>query len=115
MRKRAFKIPRDIARDLFTEAILEHAFHVDVDKLDNSWAREPTEKPIFWVMNHILTSGSYHLSFIERPPFHEDSQFAFFDIGCSSLASDPEYFLWIRVSIERGESLIQKYNLEEHK
>jgi hypothetical protein len=111
MRKRAFKIPRDRAHELLSEAILEHAFHVDVDMLDGKWTREPTEKPIFWVLDHILKSRNFHLSFIERDAFA--GSFAYFDVGCSMLTGSPEYFLWIRVSIERGEQLIEKYKLEQ--
>jgi hypothetical protein len=107
MRIRAFKTPPQ-RREVLTEA-MSVALHVYCDKLDcsESFARQPTDKTPEWVLDRALSVDS-HFHFIER----DDSCGRYFDVGLSTLMGSPDYFLWIKVSIEEGERLIEKYNLE---
>lgn len=111
MRKRAFSIRPDIARDVLTEA-MTLATSIRVDHLPGgSFRRMPTQKNIPWVLNHILESIRPHFAFIEREPFADDD-LPYFDVGASTMCNSPEYFLWIHVPPESAETLIEKYSLE---
>ena len=113
MRKRAFKIRREHARELLEEAIHEYAYFVNVDHLPpGTIRRRPTDKSIWWVIKHVLESKHNHFAFIERDGLLSETN-PYFDVGCSSMASDTDYFLWIRIPIEAGENLVEKYQLEQ--
>lgn len=111
MRKRAFQIRKEHAAELLEEA-KSLATYIAVDHLPPGvMTRRGTDKSIPWVTNHILNSKRVHFAFIEREQFANEPPY--FDVGCSTLASDPEYFLWIRVPISAGEMLIEKYQLKQ--
>lgn len=82
-----------------------------VDKLDcsKSFARENTDltyeeaKPLF-------EDKLLHFAFIQHKGFLDENDY--YDVGVSTQAGHPNYFIFFYISIEDGEKVAEKYNLE---
>ena len=102
-----YKFPKTIARELIKEAE-SLSFHKWCDELDCSvsFARKNTKKTLDEILD-LSDSVPTLFTFIERdnPDGHH------YEVGASTLPIGVSYFIWILVSIENGEKLIKKYNL----
>ena len=105
-----YKFTRKIARKLLEESILL-SDNVLVDELDcsKSFHRTATSLSVKEVLDIGLKDKNTFYSFIHRPA--HGSQEEHFEIGLSTMLMKPDYFLWIRASIEDGLKLIKKYKL----
>jgi len=113
-RKKNYIVPIEIADQFLTDAInVCNRVYVDMLVPGNA-RRQPTDKEVSWVKRHILTSKAPHLVCIERQPMFIDSE-PYYDIGGCTMCYEPEYFLWVEVSILETEKLIRKYDLKERK
>lgn len=110
--QKSYRIPKDNISAIFAEAMLL-ANYIYVDELDcaKSFARQQTDKTIEEVFEIALNNKSTLWNFIYRPHLFNGEN-PYFDIGCSTIGLKPDYFLWIRLSVENGEKLIKKYKLE---
>lgn len=93
--------------------------NVWTDELDcsKSFARKPSNKTREEVLEICLKNKS-HFVFIFRDQsfLDKDSPFAqnYWDVGCSTLCNNPDYFLWIKLTEEQGCNLAKKHKLKEH-
>ena len=81
------------------------------DQLDGSvsFSRQPTDKTPEEVLQIGLREVNTLWNFIKREAMCGDE--AYYDVGCCTLGKRPEYFLWIKLSIEDGDKLVKKYKL----
>lgn len=88
---------------------LTHADDVKVDQLDcsQSFRRQPTDKTIDQVLELCLADSRIFATLIGRM-LNEPH----FELVVSTMAQTPEYFLWIRLSLEAAGDLVDKYNLQ---
>lgn len=114
MRLRSFKIPV-AKREEVARAAIEVAEHVYCDKLDInvSIRRVPTTKTVDEVLQMCLDDSNSHWVFIERTPEWCGND-GHFDVGSSTMGLNVDYFLWIRVPIPAGNSLISRFKLEDN-
>jgi len=94
---------------------MELADHVYIDKLDVNCgvARVPTSKTPEEVLQICLELGDdAHWVMIERD-MKFVNQHGYWDLGASTMANHPDYFLWIRLNIPVGEALIKEFDLQE--
>ncbi len=91
---------------------------VTCDQLDcsKSIQRQPTDKTPEEVLQIGLGDRRTLYNFIRRegypyeePMYKEGS----YDVGLSTMCTTPVYFLWIKLTIEQGDRLIEKYNIYE--
>ena len=114
MQRRPYKIPRQKAEQIIREAmILAGEKNVLCDELNcaKSWSRQSTDKTPEEVLQMSLKGKNTIWTFI----FHDTlrGQEPYFDIGCIARENlgGTEYFLWIKLDVEAGDKLIQKYSL----
>lgn len=108
------------------EACLREAMrishHVHCDQLDCSVSvqRQPTDLTPEQLLEMGLNERRTHYHFIRRDeafpcdgPLYQNG---YYDVGLSTIRSEgPDYFLWIRLTIEQGDRLIEKHGLYERK
>jgi hypothetical protein len=111
MTRTAYFVPSDIAEELIHDA-LKLGSNIRCDQLDasKSWFREKTAKTPEEILQMVKKrkDGLFHFILRQRIPGRVD----YFDVGCSTLAHRPDYFLWIDITPEQGAELIAKYGLE---
>lgn len=116
MSRTPYVIPKDKAREIL-ELAISVALDVRVDQLDCSisWARQPTDKNIEEVLEIGLSKSNTHYNFIYRDmSVITNSSEDYWDIGFSTIALKPDYFLWITLQPENGWEIVKKYNLQKH-
>ena len=106
-----YKFTKKIARKLLTDAMLL-SDNIWTDELDcsKSFCRVESSKTPSEVLEIGLKDKHTFYSFIYRP--EQGSQEEHFELGLSTMLMKPDYFLWIRLSIEDGLELTKKYKLE---
>lgn len=107
----AYEIPKPKRKSIILEA-LNLAYYKEVDELDcsKSFARQPTNKSIDEVLKIAFTDKKalYNFIFRKMDYFGEED---YFDVGFSTLGTEPNYFLWLKLTPEDGFKLIEKYKL----
>jgi hypothetical protein len=108
-----YKFSKEIARQLLTEA-MELSYSVKVDELDcsKSCCRVATDKTPIEVLEIGLNDKYTLYSFIYRRNYGYPKDY--FELGLSTMLMNPDYFLWIRLSIEDGNNLAKKYKLSKY-
>jgi hypothetical protein len=111
--RKPYKIPKGKAAEILGKA-LALSRNVKVDQLDCSVSvrRQPTDKTILEVLTLGLENSSFY-HFIHREGMNWLDEEEYYDVGLSTCGLTPDYFLWIKLSIEQGNKLIQDYNLDE--
>ena len=81
------------------------------DQLDCSvsFLRQSTDKTPLEVLSMSLKKGFFVFNLMNAPYRGEEP---YFDVGCSTIGGNVDYFLWINLTIENGNKLIKKYNLK---
>lgn len=105
-------IPKDIFRELFTEAI-EYADRCWIDMLDckRSWRRMPSDKSIEEILD-MCEKGTPFLTCIYRVGRPEGAD-DFYEFSASTMnVNEPDYYLWVLVKPEYARKLIIKYDLK---
>lgn len=105
-------IPKDIFRELFTEAI-EISDRCWIDMLDckRSWRRMPSDKSIEEIMD-MCEQGKPFLTCIYRVGRPEGAD-DFYEFSASTMnVNEPDYYLWVLVKPEYARKLITKYGLK---
>lgn len=99
----------DTIKEIMVEAN-ELSFNSHVDKLDCSIspARQSISMKPEEAINTLLTQGC-HIVFIKRCFFNDDP---YFEVGFSTFSEIPHY-LFLNISVEHGEKLIKKYNIQK--
>ncbi len=108
-----YSIPKDKREEILCAAI-EIAYFVKVDQLDcsKSWMREDTDKTVEEVLNIGLNDKNTLYSFILRGAFQDNT---YYEAGLSTIGFKIDYFLWINLSLENGQKIIDKYGLTDKK
>lgn len=93
----------------FKDAVdLSYDSHIDVLDCSKSFRRQQcTTKTIQEMVDGANTK--HHNVCIDRSIQHEDSLYG--EIGYSTITTEPEYFLFIFVTLENLQILVDKYNL----
>lgn len=112
MNKRQFKVPHDIAGELFREALWS-ANYIRLDEIPEGSARRvQSNQSIGWAYDAIRKSDRPRLTCIERSAFLTSDP-DYFEFAMSTMSNIPEYILWIHVPIPQAEILIKKYKLTQ--
>lgn len=109
--KTAYFLPREQSKEII-EAALACGSNIRCDELNAPFSleRKKTEKTPAQILKIALEEKHSLFHFILRKdrPGRPDV----FDVGCSTMVTRPDYFLWIDITPEQGAELIAKYGLE---
>lgn len=108
-----YKFSKEIARQLLLEA-MELSKFVTADQLDcsKSCSQVATDKTPTEVLELGLNDKYTMYSFIYRRDYGVGEEH--FELGLSTMQMKPDYFLWIKLSIDGGNALAKKYKLERY-
>lgn len=110
-----YDIDKSIARDLFYES-KSMAFQSWCDEKHHlDWKRTKSLKSFDDIFKFAEDSKFSHFVFIHRksPIFVENKEIKeYLEIGLNVPISDIEYFIFIRVNIDKLNNLITKYNIK---
>jgi len=102
-----------VKRRRIYRAALRASYRSWVDELDcsKSLARQPSDRSFDAVLESCLRYSRAHWSIIRREaigdrPLH-------YEFGCSTLGTQPEYFIWVLVRPQLAEQLLRKEKLLE--
>lgn len=121
MNRLPLKFPLHTREACLREAIkISHDVHCDQLDCSINIARQPTDKTPEQVLELGMDDRRTHYHFIRRDgypldgPLYEDG---YYDVGLSTMftGSPPDYFLWIKLTLEQGERMIEKYGIYEPK
>lgn len=121
MNKKQLKFPLHTREACLREAmqISQNVWCEVLDPTIGSMTREPTDKTPEQVLRMGLDDRNTAYRFIERDPHPFDGELykdGYFDCAvCTMNPRSADYFLWIKLTLEQGEQLIEKYGLYESK
>lgn len=109
-----YLIPKKIRKELVADSI-KLADSIRVDELDckRSFSRQDTKLSVDEVIKKGEENTNTMYNFIFCPAICSEP--AYYDVGLSTMNIGVNYFLWITVSVFNGQSLIDKFKLEEYK
>lgn len=117
-----YSIPKGKEEEIMREG-KSFALEYFIDKLEieKSWRRERADLSFDEVLE-IFSTFKMHWVFIQRnqnPYFifgnsyeHTKEYFPYYEIGGCTIGYNPEYFLFIYMTKENGDKLVNKYNLK---
>jgi hypothetical protein len=109
--RKPFKVPKSRAEECIREA-LKLSYFVNVDELDcsKSFARQPTNKTVGEILEIGFKYKSTLYNFIYKDVAFVGEE-PYYDVGFSTVGLKPEYFLWLKLTPENGQKLIEKYGM----
>lgn len=112
MRTIQIEIPSENIEKFLSKSI-SSSYEVKVDQLDcsKSFHRVPTDKSVEEVLNILLNTESHYVMIYRSMEFFGEDDY--WDVGGSTMTSNPEYFLWIRLKPEVGYDIIKEFNLKQ--
>lgn len=89
-------------------AFLEICDSAWTDELDctKSFRRIPSEKSVEEVLCMIVKGESHRAIILRDVSLSKEGKY--WDVGGSTMTGNPDYFLWIKVSFDKGEQLIER-------
>ena len=112
--RKSYRVPRELAEKIIREC-LELSDFTSVDELDcsKSFARQVTDKTVSEVLKIGFNNKATLYNFIYRPDLYGYYE-AYFDIGFCTIGIKPEYFLWLNLTPENAQNIIDKYKLQSY-
>ncbi len=114
-----YQIPRREREPCLREAMaIAHWSYCEQLDCTVSAARQPTNLSREQVLGMGLQDVSTMFHFVRRDGYPCDGPLCengYYDVGLSTLhLNQPDYFLWIKLTLEQGQRLIDKYGLFQH-
>lgn len=101
------KLNKKQLKSFFKDAIML-SYDCHIEKIDSFYRERATEKSIAEMINNV--SKENHNVCIDRSVQYKDTLVG--EIGYCTLAKNPDYFLYIFMTLENLKTLTEKYNLE---